>query len=382
MTQKTIAYISSSPSDYSNRVAHGIVRYLSKHPHLNLQVLGKQGFIPLWDASGFVGDGVIGMFSSEQQADEYRLQGIPVINVSAVTSKISPWVSIDNREVGELAANYFLERGFEHFAYLDIPSNALYAILRRDGFLSTMKRVGKGVEELSLSTQITRTPEDWFRGIEQVVEQLKRAAKPLALFCGLDLVARLASQACEKAGIRIPEDVTILGVDNEELICNACRVPLSSMEQGEDRVGFLAAQLMDKLLQGEKVAQKVIIPPVGIVERRSTNASIVADESITNALSYMRTKLSEQIEIANVVKMTGMSRRLFEISFKKVVGRSPAAELQRMRIEKARQLLIATELTIEQITNQCGFRRRERLHEAFKRITGYTPGAYRKQFCG
>ncbi len=382
MQEKTIAYVSTSPSDYSNRVAHGIVRYISQQSHLKLQVMGKQGFIPLWDPSGFVGDGVIGMFSSEEHADEYRNKGIPVVNVSASTSDVHPWVSIDNRLVGELAAEYFVVRGYEHFAFLNTTNNALYSVQRREGFRATMQKAGRYVHELILSSPITQTPVDWYMGIDEVADKLKLLPKPLALFCGLDIVGRLASQACEREGIGVPEDVAILGVDNEELICNACRVPLSSMEQGEDRVGFMAAQLLDRLLQGREVAQEIVIPPVGIVERRSTDAAAVADEPIACALAYMRENLAEPIAMLSVAKVSGMSRSLFERRFKNAVGRTPASELQRMRVERARQLLLATRLSIDKIAVECGFRRRERLHEAFKRVTGYTPAAYRKNYGG
>ena len=380
MKTKTIAYISRSPSDYSNRVAQGIVRYISQQPHFNLQVLRKQGFMPLWQSHEFEGDGVIGMFVNEDAIKQFRKKGIPVINVSASTDEISPWVSIDNSHIGVLAADYFLQKAYTQFAFIDTPVVVLYSKLRRNGFVQRIESAGQKVTSLNLSYSITHTPDDWNAGLKEVVEQLLILPKNTAIFCGHDIVARLVSQACEEIGLNIPEDIAILGVDNEELLCSACRVSLSSMEQGEDRVGYIAAQMLDQILQGKAVEDKVIIPPIGVVERRSTECSAVSDVPLARALDFMRKNLHTQVDFNNVSKVAGISRRVLELRMKGLIGRTPAVELQRMRIERARQLLLGSELPLEEIATQCGFRRRERLHEAFKKQTSHTPAFYRRTF--
>ena len=164
------------------------------------------------------------------------------------------------------------------------------------------------------------------------------------------------------------------------MFCNSCRVPLSSIELGAERIGYLAAEMLDKLIRGEEVETQILVPPIGVVERRSSDFTAVDDEEMAKVLRHVRNNLEADLGLDALAEVAHVSRRSFEDKFKALIGRSPAAEVRRIRIEHARQLLVATELSLDEIATQCGFRRRERLHEAFKKITNCSPIAYRNNF--
>ena len=178
----------------------------------------------------------------------------------------------------------------------------------------------------------------------------------------------------------MPEDVAVIGVDNDELMCELTSPPLSSIEQGSRTIGFRAAALLDQLMAGRKAEQlKYVIQPEGVVTRRSSDALAVEDPDVAAALRFIREHACEGIQVQDVVRSVAISRSALAARFKAVTGRTIHAEIQRVQIDRARQLIVTTDLPLHHVAEQAGFNYVQHLITIFRRHTGVNPGEYRIQ---
>lgn len=391
-----IAFVSHRPMSYAQRVVEGITHYVSQHPHLRLQLLGQIGFEPLWSPEEFRGQAVIGLFTSPEQAAPYLEKGALVINVSSATDAISPQVCINNRRSGAMVAEAFLRQGFVNFLYVTTRGGdtvaaplqgrpparegTLFNRERLAGFREVLQKSGRDCRVLSLSQEVLYSRQHWIHGLKRLADYLQESPRPLAVFCLNDIIGRLVLQACQRNGLQVPGEVAVAGIDNDELMCRSIEPNLSSVEQGEDRVGYEAASLCDRLLHGEKPpAGPVLLDPIELIERQSTSMISVSDPGVAKALQFMKNNLHRPINIEAVLAEVGASRRDFEKRFKKHTGTTPAQELARFRIEKACKALVGTDQPLKDIASACGYKRIERFHEAFRRQMGMPPRAYRQK---
>ena len=380
VVKRRIAFVSRNPSAYTRRVIQGIIRYVASQNDLQLKIVGQVGFEPLWDVTEFEGDGVIGMFTDVEGATPFLSKGQKVVNVSAATNAVVPWVSIDNNQVGIMAADYFLSCGFRSFGYLTAELyNGLFSIEREDNFRQHAEENGGSFQSHTVSHQFIRSQEGWKNSVAKVRQWIETQPQPLALFCVCDVVARLAVHACEEGGIPVPKQVSVLGVDNDEMLCHSIAPSISSIEQNEERVGYEAAKMLDDLICGRKRDAYVLrLEPLELIARQSTGAQLIEDPHVCKALEIMQNSFFEPIKIQDIVARINLSRCELEKRFKKHLNRTPGQELTRIRIEQAKQLLATTDTSLKEIAYQCGFKRPERFHETFKRVTDQTPLAYRK----
>jgi LacI family transcriptional regulator len=203
----------------------------------------------------------------------------------------------------------------------------------------------------------------------------------VGIFATLDNVAADVLEACRHLEIKVPEEVCVLGVDNNESITQFTHPPLSSIALPGAKIGFEAARLLDRLMAGEPPpAQPLRLPPTGVVARQSTNLLAIADEDVLAAVRYIREHLQEQTAVADLLRVVSVNRRYLEFKFKKFLGRSPLQEIRRMRIERARQLLAETDLSMPAVAAKSGFANAERLANVFRQELGVTPTTYRRQF--
>jgi len=194
-----------------------------------------------------------------------------------------------------------------------------------------------------------------------------------------DARARHVLEACRAIGLRVPEDVAVLGVDNDEVICELTDPPLSSIEHGAGNLGYQAAALLDRLMAGKKARKlKTLIPPKEVVTRRSTDILAIADPEVAAAMAYIHKNSCRPIHIADVVAAVQVSRSTLETKFKAVTGRTMHSEIQRLQIDCARSLLATTDLPIKQIAARAGFAHIHYMTTIFHQSTGWTPAEYRK----
>ena len=208
----------------------------------------------------------------------------------------------------------------------------------------------------------------------------RRLPKPAGVFAAYDIKGRQLLDACRDAGVAVPEEIAVVGVDNDELLCGLATPPLSSVIPNTRRTGYEAARLLDRMLQGEEVPPEGhFIPPLGVHARQSTDILAVEDREIAAAMRFIREQACDGITVEDVLRAVPLSRRVLERRFRAVVGRTPHEEILRLRLDRVKQLLAETDLSLERISTLAGFAHPEYMSVAFKREIGVTPGCHRAQ---
>ena len=207
---------------------------------------------------------------------------------------------------------------------------------------------------------------------------LQTLEMPVGVMACNDVRARHVLEACHSLGVRVPEDVAVIGVDNDELVCELSDPPLSSIEQGMRRLGYQAAALLDQLMQGKDAPQtQFVVAPEGVVARRSTDTLAVSNAEVALAARFIREHACDGLSIGDLTAMVGLSRSTIERKFKAITGRTIHAEIERVRLERARTLLAETDLPMKQVAAQAGFKYIQYMATLFRRRLKQTPREYR-----
>ena len=278
-------------------------------------------------------------------------------------------VGLDNAEIGRTAAAYFLERRLQHFAFVG-NKGVGFSNTRKTSFQTAVKEAGGTVRVVELGEKMIE---------QEMIKWLRGLPTPCGLFATHDECSLMLTTMCRGEGIRVPEEIAILGVDNDTLICELALPQLSSVVVPSMRVGITAAELLaHKLRRGSSAGKSILLPPTGIVTRQSTDVFQTEDEVVNRALRFMHGNVSRRINVEDVLREIGSSRRLLERKFTRHLGRSPLQEIQRSRMELARRLLLETQEPLREIAIQCGCADASRLVTMFRRECGITPGEFRK----
>jgi LacI family transcriptional regulator len=399
MKVRTITFVNPTFFSYAQRVLKGIAQYVAVHPHLRLRVHNHPAFEPWWQSARIQNGGVIGLFGSPGEVAGYQKEGLPVVNAASLTSDIRPWVHIDETAVGRLAGEAFLTTGLHRFVFITanfstpvpllfsrdttVPiATSLFNRQRMEGFQEALKTRHDGrLWMYSLESRMFGSPGHRQLAMLRLADFLQTIPQPFGIFCVNDLIGHVVLEGCRVAGLRVPDEVQLISVDNDELLCLGSEPPLASIDQGEERVGWQAAALLDQLLQGKADPDtEICLSPIGLVERPSFDTTIGGDDPIIQiAWSYMRQHLDQPLPVGRLAALVKMERRTFERRFRKVTGQSPATEQARLRLDKARRLLLTSDKTVKEISQMCGYLEAKRLHEAFQRTFGLAPLAYRRQ---
>ena len=321
-------------------------------------------------------DGLIAHVSSKGEAEEFLSKKIPLI-IQCVHEKITkhPTIVTDDVAIGQMAALHLLECGFGNFAFCGLE-NMYWSEGRRDSFRNMLKEQGYGTyifkpkKKTATATQERMMIADWLNSLP----------KPLAIMAcnddrGQDIVA-----ACQLVDLRIPEDVIIIGVDNDELICDLSEMPLSSIELASEKGGYEAAELLDQLMTGKKVQhKKIVIRPSQVVTRRSTDFLAIEDLEVVESMRFIKDHASETITVNDVVNAVPLSRRMLEMRFRKVLRKSINDVIQVEHVNLAVQHLNETNMPISIIAKRSGFSNSTYMGVVFKKITGMTLSQFRKQ---
>jgi len=288
-----------------------------------------------------------------------------------------PSVTIDDFLVGTTAAAHLQQIGVEHFAYFG-ELNAPWSRLRMEGF---RHELAKSNLECSVwaESPMFRLPENWATETIRVwIDSLK---KPVAMLAGCDQWARISLRSCRLAGARVPEDVAVLGVDNSELECSMGNPPLSSVDIAWRKMGEQSAYQLERALRHAcKPDERILLPPIGVETRASTDNVAIEDVNVAAALRYIRRHAEQPISIADILREVPTFQHNLERGFRKYLGRPMLSEIRRVRVESAKRLLSTTGLSVEDIARHCGFPTATKLGLAFRRETGETPSAYRKKY--
>ncbi len=332
--------------------------------------------LPSW-LPGWRGDGIIARVDSPQIAAALRRTGLPVVDVSAerFVSEF-PRVSVDNRAVAALAAGHLLGKGFRHLAFAG-DAQFLWAQQRGAEFRRLLAAAGRPCAVFAAAGGAGKRPGSDAE-IRALADWLERQPRPLGVFACYDGRARQVLEACQLRGWSVPDEVAVLGVDNDELLCELCSPPLSSVLPNARRTGYEAAALLAAMMRGgQPGAPTTYVEPIRVVERQSTDIVSVADDQVAQALRYIREHVGEGIDVGDVLRAVPMSRTLLERKFKAALGHSPHRQIVQQRMERARQLLAESEVSIAVVAELAGFESASYLSVAFRRECGETPQAYR-----
>lgn len=321
------------------------------------------------------GDGIIVRVSTRAIWRRLARLRVPVVNVSAIelAGVALPRVANDLEAAGALAAEHLLDRGFRHFAYVGGPRRSDVCRQRR-GFTAALDRRG-------LSCHIRQVPEHPApeSAAGAIAVWLTSLPRPLAVCTRTHLQGRAVLDACRQAGLLVPEEVAVLAGDDDPLLCQHATPPLSALDISTRRIGLAAAARLERLMQGgTRRPHTTLVPPVGVVTRQSTDALAVPDGELARALVQIRERACEVIHVDDIVRGVALSRRQLERGFRDLLGRTPAEEIRRVRIARARQLLATTELPVAHVARACGFTSAAYLATAFRRACGIAPLAFRR----
>lgn len=332
-------------------------------------------------------DGVIAHVLDRSLADELAKLSIPVVSISDAVID-SPLTSIDSDHgvVGEMAAQYFLRRGYRHFGFFG-ASTTVYSVQRQSAFVKTIRQEGREVS-IHHAGYAIRPPRRrrWDQSEEKLLEWLSGLPRPVAIFCSNDEHARELAGQVEwmrqegRAACRVPDDVAILGVDNDETQCLLASPSLSSVDNPAEEIGYRAAGMLEeRMAGGRRTVEKIGVPVIRIVERRSTEAFAFEDPRVRRSVEFIRRKIGNaSISVDAVAAAAGMSRRSLERWFKNETGLTIVQVTNRLRVEKAMRELRESKLPMDRLAEHCGFGNYRRMGVVFKQLVGMPPGEYRR----
>lgn len=324
------------------------------------------------------GDGVICWVNTKREAESARNLNLPIVNLSgAIADTGLPRVCVDYRRIGTMAAEHLIARGFEELAYYGLR-NVWYAQMIGKGFqqAAAEANVPCSIFQTASSFAATRTLHQHQERLDRWLRTLKT---PIGVMASHDERARMITEACFELGLRVPHDVAVIGMNNDEIVCEFCEPSLTSISRNAELVGHEAAALLDRLLAGEPAPNHdIIIPPDGVIERASTDITVSSDPQIAAAIDYIRRHIAEPFTIDEIVRELRVSRRWLQYRFQQQMHCSPRDYINKRRIQHARDLLIRhPQMRMSDVAQACGFRDVRRFREAFLRITGHTPQDHR-----
>jgi LacI family transcriptional regulator len=326
-------------------------------------------------------DGVLAVIDRTENIEDWTALRCPVVNIASTQAagKI-PCVSMDEHAIGRMAAEHLLERKFRNFGFIGYQDNPA-SEGRREGFASIVEDQGT-YQCLNPGHAAMVLPLGEVQPFDEALMRwLTGLDLPAAVMAWNDITAAVVVQACARLGLSVPEQVAVIGVDNDETWCGLCVPPLSSVRPPSNRIGYEAASLLDRLMNGKKAEQAVLrFPPEGVEVRRSTDILAVDDPLVAQALAFIREKLGERINVEDVVQHVPASRRVLEERFKKHLGRTPLQEIHREQLALAEHLLRSTDLPTKVIAERAGYRDINHFTRVFSKERGTPPAAYRKTY--
>jgi LacI family transcriptional regulator len=367
-----VALLIETSNAFSRELLHGVRDWMRAHGAwtIHFSEQGRGARPPAW-LKDWRGDGIIARVETPAIARVVRACGVPVVNVSASgIAPAFPTVMSDSAQIARLAAEHLIERGFRQLAYCG------------DGRFAWSKRHGENFaavcEQRGLRCEVFPT-----RGVEQeqprIRQWLARLPKPVGIMACYDIRGQQVLDAARSQGLRVPDEVAVIGQHNDELLCELCEPPLSSVIPSARRVGFEAAQLLHQLMVGKKSARSLIeIAPLGVATRQSTDTVAVADAGLAAAMRHLRDHASEPLLVDDLARLAGCSRTALERRFREHFGVSPYEHVLRLRIAQADLLLTTTRLTIAEIAEKTGFSTVEHFTTTFTRRRGISPARLRK----
>jgi LacI family transcriptional regulator len=365
---RQVAVLIETSNAYGRGLLRGVMAYVREHSNWIMRLAEHgRGEVKRHELADWQGHGLLARIENAKIAAVVRGCARPAVDLSAARLLPHlPWVETDDAAIARLAAEHLLERGLRHFGYSGDP-RFNWSKWRQEHFCRYLAKSG-------YRCAVGPTPRS---GGDELADWVRALPKPVGVMACYDIRGREVLAACRRARVAVPDQVAVIGVDNDELLCELSDPPLSSIEPDSRRAGWVAAELLQSLMAGRRARPlQVRIPPIGLTTRHSTDTLAVDDPDLAHAVRIIRAHACSGLRVADIVARLPLSRRVFESRFEKVLGRTPHAEILRVRLERVKTLL-RDDWSLDAIARRTGFRHGEYLSAVFKRELGETPGRFR-----
>lgn len=372
-------------ASFTRPIFRGIVDFIRNNEQWQIQTLvdSTNEMAPVLIDENWRGDGLILFRFSEEEAKIFKQCKIPVVNLSAeCLGKGFPTVIPNNFEIGKQAAQHMLTLGLKNFSYWGDPSRN-YSIERGAAFEKQINSAGFDCIKVQIEPDHLPWDGRWVKMHERIVKELDRLPKPVGIFAKDDMLGSNIIRICNEVGILVPEEVAVMGTNADEVFCQISTPPLSSVAYPGESVGYEAARLLSKMMNGQYIKNDhlVTMPIRDIVARESTNTFAIDDLVVTQAVQYIRAVAPVYpIHVSEVAARSSLSLSGFNKHFVQLMGHTPKEEIKRVRLAKLQTLLKNSNEKISHIAIDMKFGSPEELSRFFKRETGMVPKEYRSRY--
>lgn len=379
--RRSVWLLVETSNRHGRDIISGVVDFARHRPSwtVHLSEHGRNSFGSEWLGKCVQGqvDGVIARGETFPLAEKIRRLGVPVVNISSVDmlpELVSLAADIDG--IARLAADHLLECGFVHFGFCG-DGRYPWSASRGDSFASYVQKAGYEVSTFVVHSDRRRHRRgEW----SDMADWLAQLPKPAGVMVCYDILGRQVLDVCRDSGLRVPDEVAVIGVNNDELFCELSDPPLSSVIPDGRGLGYEAASLLEEIMNGGRFTPGIrTVPPLGVAVRRSTDVLAIEDEAVAGALRFIREHAHENILVDDVAEVSNLSRSTLERRFRRRLHCTVHDRIQKVRIERVQSLLLTTDLPLKSIAFQTGFERPEYLTVAFKRLVGICPSEYRRR---
>lgn len=376
-----VAVLIETSRAYGRGLLEGVARYVREHGPWSIYFkphgLGEPP--PPW-LRRWKGHGILARIDNREMARAVRATGLPAVDLRGRLPDLGlPRVGVDNGVLARLAFTHLAERGFRQFAFCGLPCGEHpHMDQRREDFRRLVEQAGYACAVFE--PRLGPRPLAWEREQEQLAEWLRQLPKPIGIMASHDDRGQQLLDACRRAGVHVPEQAAVISVENDIILCSLATPPLTSIDVNAPRVGYEAAALLARLMAGEKPAQpRILLDLCRVVTRQSTDVLALDVPDLARAVRFIRERACEGINVADVLHEVPVSRSVLERQFRQVLGRTPKAEILRVQMERARQLLAETDLPLAAVAVRTGFRTEKYFGDIFHRKVGERAGAYRRR---
>lgn len=375
-----VALLIETSRAYGRSILQGVVRYLHGHGpwSIYIQPHGLESPPPRW-LKGWHGDGILARINDRRMARAVRQTGLPAVDLRFTVPDLGlPAVGIDNQAVVRLAYQHLSDCGFRHVGFCGLPrGRSVWMDLRSDLFCDLARADGRPCHVFESPARKAAT---WEEEQEAIAAWVSRLPRPVGVMACNDDRGQQVLDACRRVNVLVPEEVAVVGVDNDEILCGLSSPPLTSVDINTVQVGSEAAALLDRLMSGSRPPREpMLLAPRGVVPRESTDVLATDDRELATAVRYIRDHACGGLRVKELVRKTGLPRRSLERRMEKLLGRSPKEEITRVQIERAKRLLTDTDLTAAEIAEKCGYSQSKYFSQVFHDKVGLPPGAYRRK---
>ena len=376
-----VALIVETSLAYGRGLLQGIGQYIRENSPWSVYLEQRSLYDPPppW-LKGWKGDGIISRASSPEMAKLIVDTGIATVDLNEEVMGLGlPLIYNDHHMIGRLGAEHLIERTFTHFGYLGFDGIE-WSRRRQLGFVSTVSAKGFRCHVFQNPPGAVRHHGHprWEDELDRVAQWVRELPKPAGVMACNDFRAVQLLDACRRAGVAVPEQVAVIGVDND-VACELCNPSLTSVIPDAERIGFEAAKLLDQMMQGQTPPfHERYVPPRGIITRQSTDVTAINDPVVAGAIHFIRQHACDGVSVDDVVDAANVSRSVLQRRFRDLMRRSIHDVILGVRLERVKQLLIDTKLSLSEIADRAGFNHSEYLSMVFKQRTGQTITAFRK----